>query len=303
MNRFLVCIMVVVGLSFTGCGTYEYRKRPDNSEVAVIRDIQKVFPEFATEVTSVLEGFKVNNGPIEGSVGRSEIKNQIVRLYEQKDQLNAQLRDFVVARYQSYINAELEIDAATRERGRKNWNDVTAKVQEVALELRKVKDSVDKAGREHAEAIEKSNETQKQKIDSTRGISKTGTEIENEVIIFAKKSQEPDVERAAEKVRFAKSALDDALRTDEVPRARTAANTIHIGVTQIWDPMHTGTPSKAVKAIELSHELQRRVDIYAKFAKELAQQHSIAAVAEEEYVARLKEANDSLKTISARLLI
>ncbi len=84
MTHSSVCTIVIVGLVLTGCGTYEYRKRPDASEVAIIRDIQNVFPEFATEVTSVLEGIKVQSGPIEGSLGRGEINNKIVRLYEQK---------------------------------------------------------------------------------------------------------------------------------------------------------------------------------------------------------------------------
>ena len=303
MNRFLVCNMVVVGLYLTGCGTYEYRKRPDASEVAVIRDIQNVFPEFANEVTSVLEGFKVHSGSIEGSLGRGEIKNTIVRLYDQKDQLNAQIRDFVVARYQSYINAELDPDRAARERGRKDWNDVTAKVQEVALELRKVKESIDKTSREHAEAIEKSNEIQKQKIDSTRGISKTGMEIEAQAVGFVKTSHEPNLERAVYQVQLDKGQLEDALRTDEVTRVRAAADNIQVSMTQISDLKHIRATDKAIKAIELSHELQRRVDNHVKIAKNLAQQQAIATVAEEEYVAGLKEAIDSLKTISARLLV
>lgn len=299
MNRLLVCNIVVVGLYLTGCGTYEYRKRPDASEVAVIRDIQKVFPEFASEVTSVLEGFKVRSGFIEGSLGRGEIKNTIVRLYDQKDQLNAQLRDFVVARYQSYINAELDPDRAARERGRKDWNDVTAKVQEVALDLRKVKELIDKASREHAEAIEKSNEIQKQKIDSAREISKTGMEIEAQSVGFVKTIQDPNLERAVHQVRFSNGQLEDALRTDKVTRARAAADNIQVSVAQIWDPKHTGATDKAIKAIALSHELQRRVDNHVKIAMKLAQQQ---AVSEEEYVAGLKEAIDSLKSISARLL-
>jgi len=299
--HFLVCSMIaVLGLILTQCGTYEYRKRPDASEVAVIRDIQNVFPEFASEVTGVLEGFKIQSGLIEGSLGRGEMKNQIVRLYEQKDQLNAQLRDFVVARYQSYINAELDPDKAARERGRKDWNDVTARIHGVALDLRKLKESIDKADREHAEAKEKSKETQKKKVDSKIKISKTGTQIEDEVAGFVKKIEEPNVERIAHQVRSAKGQLEDALRTDEVPKARAAADKIRVGVSQIWDPMHTGQP-RGTKALELSKQLQKSVDDYDMFMMELKEQKLRADLAENEYAAKLEEVIDSLKVIGAQL--
>src|SRR5262245_25051062 len=95
LPRFAILAIIAIELVLTGCGngSYEYRKRPDSSEVAIVKDIQHVFPVFASEVTAVLEGINVKSV---GSLGKGEISNKIVNLYQQKDQLNAQLRDFLV---------------------------------------------------------------------------------------------------------------------------------------------------------------------------------------------------------------
>ena len=304
MNPFQACAMVVASTFLAGCGTYEYRKRPDASEVAVIRDIQKVFPEFASEVTGVLEGLKVPLGPSDVTLGKSEISNNIVRLYEEKDQLNAQLRDFVVARYQSYINAELDSDKAAREIGRKNWNDVTSKIHATALELRKIKEAVTKAGNEHVEEIEKSKDIQGKAIDSKKAVLKTGNKIQDKVESSLVKNQEPRAKEIMHQVRLAKGKLEEGLEYDEVPKVKDAAARIQGGVSQI--PILVPTPPDGIdpdEAIELQNGLQNSVDRYIQIIMKRNAEERKATDAERNYNVRLEEAIHSLEAIRTELLV
>ncbi len=217
-----------------------------------------------------------------------------------KDQINSQLRDFVVARYQSYINAELDPDKVARERGRKNWNDVTARVQMAALDLRKIKESIEKATRERAEAIEKTNAIRKQKVDSSLKISEMGKELEIQFVGFATKNKEVKAAReAVYQVRFANEELGDALKTDEVPKAKAAANKIEGNVYTIRSL--GGQPVDVLEVVELNTELQRSVENYAKLAKKFKEYQSTVAGVEEKFAATLDDAVDSLKNTGTRL--
>jgi hypothetical protein len=298
MPHCLIFQIMLIGPTISGCGSgdYEFRKRPDSSEVAVLKDIQHIFPVFASEVAGVLEGIKVQSGPGEGSIGRAEIKNKIVQLYEQKDQLNAQLRDFVVARYQSYINAELDPNDVARERGRKSWDEVTKKVQMTALELRKVKGSIERAAREHAEAKERANAIKKQKADSSQTVSEAGKEIEFQVADLAQKHKEVKAAReAASQVHYANQQLDDAIKSEQVPKARAAAEKIEGNVSSLqafpeWEVLNNKNT-----------RLQTSVHNYEQAFKIWKAQLMTEAEAEEKLAETLDEAAKSVRTAGSRL--
>ena len=135
--RHCMFLIVVPFLLLTACGTYEYRKRPpDNSEVAVIRNIDNVFPEFARSYLLALDGLKLPQELADISLGHGELRSQITEFFKKRDQLNAQLRDFVLARYQSYVNSELDPHPQARIKGRDDWNAAMKEVQLRALQIR-----------------------------------------------------------------------------------------------------------------------------------------------------------------------
>lgn len=264
-DRPLLVFLIALVLVDYGCGSYEYRNRPDNSEVAVIRNIQNVFPEFATEVIGILDGFKLKEGLPETSLGHGEIKTKIVQLYDKKDQLNSQLRDFVVARYQSYINVELDPNEAARERGRKSWNQVIEKIQTTALELRKLKQSLDEKVQANADAKEKFRNVKQTKAQSKIELIDAGSAIK----VYVAKTAEPRSNPFAYKVVVAKDRLDEAIKMEELPRIRVEVKTMEDGVYELWnlrdfdtkEPMPEEVREKVEKAREIEENSTPRRNI------------------------------------------
>lgn len=122
-------------LSQSGCsGTYDYRHRVDGSEVAVVRSIADTWSVFAKEVKVALDRLDVKS--LQGTLGKAELQNKVMRLSQEKDQVSAQIQDFITARYQSYINAELDQNPSLRQKGREEWNRALEKIQLVAFEIR-----------------------------------------------------------------------------------------------------------------------------------------------------------------------
>jgi hypothetical protein len=308
MKTYLIGSLLLISLGTSACGTYEYRKRSDASEVAVIRDVHNVFPIIATEITGILDGFSFQTGVFQGAIGKSEIKSQITQLYDRKDQLNAQLRDFVVARYQSYINAELDPDLQARERGRAAWNEINAEIQRIALDLRKIKQSVEEASQAHADAKISLDKTQIEKNNKKREISKTGKEIDKEVTTFLTTAQwhkttpatgKEEATKAAYQVKAAKQQLEDAISQEEVSVAKDAVYKIQGGVTDLWTDQDTPQQAKNLRAIKLSHELEKSVDGYGAILWK--EQKIKTEMADKRLTSRLQDANDSLERLSKQL--
>ena len=137
MNRVVTLASVgafIILLEAACSGSYDYRKRIDGSEVAVVRSIQETWPEFAIEVKAALDSLDVKS--IDANIGHAELQNKIARLYEEKDQVNAQLHDFITARYQSYINSELDGNPSLRAKGREKWDRTVEKVHLAAMQIR-----------------------------------------------------------------------------------------------------------------------------------------------------------------------
>jgi len=283
--KFSYSVLALLMVLSTACGTYEYRNRPDNSEVAVIRNIQNVFPVFASEFTATLDSLQIPEGP---SLGHAEIREKIVNLYEQKDQLNAQLRDFVVARYQSYINAELDPSDQARERGRASWNEVTEKIHSAALEIRRIKESLQEAVRQNAEAQTKAKKYKEKKLKSKIELKQAGKEIH----VLAGSTTEIQDPKVAKIVLVAGTELEEAIEKDEIPKAKAEAKKISSAISE------TG----GKKALQLGEKLEFSLDEYARVIKELREQEINVDQTKSLFIHTLDQARDTLAKISDTLV-
>jgi hypothetical protein len=293
--KFSYPLLALLMLSSTACGTYEYRNRPDSSEVAVIRDIQSVFPEFAREFTGALDGLQIPEGP---SLGHADINEKIVMLYKQKDQLNAQLRDFVVARYQSYINAELDPSDQSRERGRASWNEVTERIHSAALEIRRQALSLQEAASQNEEAQTKASKTKEKKLKSKSEINEAGKEIHT-LLLSTTEIQDP---KAAQIVLRAKSRLDEAIEKDEIPKAKSEAKKIRNVLYEISNPpQESQVETGGKKAIRLGEMLELSLDEYDHVIKQLREQEIKADQAKRVFVNTLDQTRTAISKIGETL--
>ena len=130
-----------------GCSDFEYRRRPDGSEVAVIRKVENVFPLVAKELTLGIDAnvqLKEELTPVAINGG---YQDKIVQLYETLDQISANSRDFIISNYLSYINADLDPDVNARQAGRIAWQTANKELQERVLKLREIKFTLETARR------------------------------------------------------------------------------------------------------------------------------------------------------------
>jgi hypothetical protein len=133
------CLSIVFLLMTAGCSDWEYRMRPDNSgEVPVIKNIDRVFPLIASDIdisaTAIIKDkAELINAGIDGG-----FKRDVDRLFEELDQINGQVRTFVVSNYTAFISSQLETDKAARENGRLRWDAMNRELQQQAFEVRKI---------------------------------------------------------------------------------------------------------------------------------------------------------------------
>jgi hypothetical protein len=148
-------VMVISLLILMGCSTYDYRQRPDNSgEVVIIKNYENVVPTFAGEFKTSLDGLAIPK-LANASLGHLGYETEIKRLYEIKDQLNAQVRDVIVLRYQSYINSQLDTNLARRNSGDADWNSAILHIHDGTNALRKAQaelSGINQSTRREAEA-------------------------------------------------------------------------------------------------------------------------------------------------------
>jgi chromosome segregation ATPase len=211
-RKAIAVVGLIVFILLTGClsKTYEYRSRTDGSgEVAVVRSIQETYPEFAKEFSAALDGLDVE--ALKAKLGHAELKDKITRLYEEKDQLNAQLHDFITSRYQSYINSELDVNSALREKGRSQWNQALERVHSAALKIREKRTLIEEKAKKVSETKKKleaantKNELAKQKVQQEEKIYTAVYDQEAK----ARHKDNPDAE-AQDKLAHYKSRVQDA---------------------------------------------------------------------------------------------
>lgn len=137
-------LLIPLLMALGACSSsFEFRKRADNSEVAVLRDIQKVFPVFANQFQAELDATNRIKNELEQLLGiKLGYQNQVVQLYEKQDQLQAATRDFIISNYVVYINTELENDVDARERGRASWRATNDTLAKRTFELRRIREDL-----------------------------------------------------------------------------------------------------------------------------------------------------------------
>ena len=133
----LSACIVSSSLLVSGCGSvWEYRERSDGSTVAILKDLDEVLPSYATEWSLIAEA-SAGTG-VEAGAGKLGFSTDIFAIYERMDQFNAQTRNFLVAAYAFYVNAELEDDPQRREEGRKAWKEILVQALQRSIEFRKL---------------------------------------------------------------------------------------------------------------------------------------------------------------------
>jgi hypothetical protein len=138
MNMKPIFLLAIVSVTFGCAGSFEFRKRPDNSEAAVLKRIDDAWPVIARDVVVNLEANAKIKGQVTDAAAKFGLENKVHQLYEEMDQINAHTRTLVVANYVAYINVELEPDPATRERGRQEWKKTQELLTESSLRLREI---------------------------------------------------------------------------------------------------------------------------------------------------------------------
>lgn len=138
MDKILLSLIVVSLLS-SGCSDFEYRRRPDKSEVAVIRKVENVFPFIAKEFTLGADANLKLKEELMPIAVKGGYQDKVIQLYDTLDQISANTRDFIISNYLSYINADLDPDVNARQAGRLAWQTVNKELQERVLKLREIK--------------------------------------------------------------------------------------------------------------------------------------------------------------------
>lgn len=152
MNK--IILTLIVSFISLGCSDFEYRRRPDGSEVAVIRKVENVFPLVAKELTLGIDANLKLKEELTPIAIKGGYQDKIVQLYETLDQISANARDFIISNYLSYINADLDPDVNARQAGRIAWQTVNKELQERVLKLREIKLTLEVARKQTLEKIE-----------------------------------------------------------------------------------------------------------------------------------------------------
>ncbi|MEM1328999.1 MAG: hypothetical protein AAGG07_00410 [Planctomycetota bacterium] len=130
--------MFLISSLLVGCSDFEVIDRGDGSKARVLKKIDSVWPVYAKEFEAQAKAAIATQGDLAKLDLEGSLKNKVVRLYQEMDQLNGQVRTFVTASYTTYQDAILELDLATRERARERWDRRIASLSAQATKLREV---------------------------------------------------------------------------------------------------------------------------------------------------------------------
>lgn len=147
----LTLALVALALFTVGCQA-PYRIHRVGERKVVVMDLEALFP--LNEVTNDFSFDIHTSGGVGGGSGDGEggaresaeaagsLKQTLHALYTQLDNLNAQIRSFLIIQYSIYVNAELDPDLSAEQRDveRTYWSSTVSTLQTMSFRLRAVTD-------------------------------------------------------------------------------------------------------------------------------------------------------------------
>ena len=134
----LVRFAISLVFAASGCTSNDLdeRTRSDNTKVMMIKNFDRIWPEVAKPLEVELAGVSATLKGVELKATDVAVREKVFRLYEEKDQLSAQLQLFARTAYLSYINSEFDPDPQLRKQGRDQWNRAIETLHAKALKIR-----------------------------------------------------------------------------------------------------------------------------------------------------------------------
>jgi hypothetical protein len=112
--------------------TWKIVKRPgqDAGSVVVLNRLDRILPSYGEDLSLAIQA------TAKGANGSGDLTSTIHDIYEKMDQPNAQLRNFLVSCYATYINTELDPDPNNRANGRKQWINLLTEANDSIMSFR-----------------------------------------------------------------------------------------------------------------------------------------------------------------------
>ena len=147
----LTLALVALALLTVGCQA-PYRVHRVGERKVVVMDLEALFPlhdvtnDFSVDIQTS-GGVGGGSGDGEGGARESadaagSLKQTLHALYTRLDNLNAQIRSFLIIQYSIYVNAELDPDLSAEQRDveRTYWSSTVSTLQTMSFRLRAVTD-------------------------------------------------------------------------------------------------------------------------------------------------------------------
>lgn len=137
-GRILIVLLLLLG-SITACSSFKVYKLPNGVGVLALRDLERVYPIFASTFKAELDlALKTKAEISEISLG-GKYEKDVKQLYENLDNLNKDVRDHLVTAYSKYVTA-LSVATTPDERAKASeaFDKVQLQVSQFATEVRKL---------------------------------------------------------------------------------------------------------------------------------------------------------------------